>query len=284
MRRCAWIALLLLLATAAYGAKTVPHGSGSDINSAPHPKRIISLAPHVTELLYAVGAGASLVAVDASSDYPIAARQLPRIGDHARVNFERVLTLEPDLIVGWQSGNRISDIYRLRRMGFRVLLTDAQQLTDVPRLLRELGKVTGNAEKGERAARAFETRLSQLRTKYSATQPRRVFYQVWDQPLMTIGGRHWINDAIELCGGRNIFADLHTAAPLVSLESVVLRSPEIIISGSDAPDRRNIWQRFPGVPAVARVALVRIHADNLHRPTPRLLGGVESLCQIIRAS
>ncbi len=274
-------ALLLLMSQAAFATITVQDDSGRPITLKQTPQRIVSLAPHVTELLYAVGASAQLVGADAGSDYPIAAKHLPRIGDYSRVNFERVAALKPDLIIGWRSGNRAADIYRLKQMGIPVLLTDAHPLTDVARLLRLIGQTTGHVGEGERAAQEFEVSLSKLRARYATTPTRRVFYQVWDQPLMTVGGHHWINDAITLCGGRNIFADLQGAAPRVSLESVLTRAPEMIISGDDAPDRRSMWQRFPRLPAVQRRALIRMNVDALHRPTPRVLNGVETLCKEI---
>lgn len=264
--RIRWIvALGLLVSHAAHAAPKPP------------PQRIISLAPHVTELLYAVGAGKQLVGADVSSDYPAAAKQLPRIGDYSRVNFERIAALRPDLVIGWRSGNRAADIYRLGQMGIPVLLTDAHSLGDIAGLLRLIAQATDHVAEGEYAARAFEARLARLRM-HARTPPRQVFYQVWDQPLMTVGGRHWINDAIKLCGGRNIFADLSGAAPRVSLEAVLARAPEIIVSGDDAPDRRSMWQRFPRLPAIQRRALVRMDVDTLHRPTPRVLDGVEMLC------
>ena len=281
-----WIvAIWLLVSPPVFAAITVQDDQGHPITHQQMPQRIISLAPHVTELLYAVGAGAQLMGADAGSDYPAAAKQLPRIGDYSRVNFERIAILKPDLAIGWRSGNRAADIYRLKQMGIPVLLTDAHSLTDVARLLRLIGQTTGHANEGERSARAFEVRLSKLRVRYAPTPQRRVFYQVWDQPLMTVGGQHWINDALTLCGGRNIFADLTGAAPRVSLESVLTRAPEIIISGNDAPDRRGVWQRFPHLPAVKRGALMRMNVDALHRPTPRVLDGVERLCtEIARPS
>lgn len=277
--RVRWLGVfMLLMSQPTFAAITVQDDRGHPITLKQTPQRIVSLAPHVTELLYAVGASAQLVGTDAGSDYPAAAKNLPRIGDYSRVNFERIAALKPDLIIGWRSGNRAADIYRLRQMGISVLLTDAHRLTDVARLLRLMGQTTGHIQEGERTAREFEVRLTKLRARYAMTPPRRVFYQVWDQPLMTVGGQHWINDALTLCGGRNIFANLHGAAPRVSLESVLTRAPEMIISGDDAPDRRSMWQRFPRLPAVQRRALTRINADALHRPTPRVLNGVETLC------
>ena len=275
------VALVLLMSQAAFAAITLQDDTGRSITLAQPPQRIVSLAPHITELMYAVGASAQLVGADAGSDYPAAAKNLPRIGDYSRVNFERVAALKPDLIIGWRSGNRAADIYRLKQMGIPVLLTDAHPLSDVARLLRLMGQATGHVNASERAAKDFESRLIKLRARYASTPARRVFYQVWDQPLMTVGGHHWINDAISLCGGRNIFAELHGAAPRVSLESVLTRAPDIIISGDDAPDRRSMWQRFPRLPAVQHRALIRMNADSLHRPTPRVLDGVETLCKEI---
>lgn len=278
------VVLIMLMSQAAFAAITLQDDTGRSITLTYPAHRIISLAPHVTELIYAVGAGAQLVGADSASDFPASARNLPRIGDYSRVNFERVAGLKPDLVIGWASGNRAADIYKLRQMGIPVLLTDAHRLTDVARLLRMIGNVTAHPASAETTARAFEADLSKLRARYGSTPTRRVFYQVWDKPLMTIGGSHWINDAITLCGGRNIFADSKAASPVVSLEAVVARMPEMIISGSDAPDMRPMWRRFPRLPAVQRNALFRINADALHRPTPRLLDGVGALCDQIGAT
>lgn len=276
--------LILLMPQAVFAAITIQDDTGRSITLTYPARRIISLAPHVTELIYAVGAGAQLVGADSASDFPAAAKTLPRIGDYSRINFERVASLKPDLIIGWTSGNRAADIYKLRQMGIPVLLTDAHRLTDVARLLRVIGNATAQRATGEAAARAFEADLSKLRVRHRSASTRRVFYQIWDKPLMTIGGDHWINDAITLCGGRNIFADLKVASPIVSLEAVVARMPEMIISGSDAPDMRPMWRRFPHLPAVQHKALLRVNADALHRPTPRLLEGVGTLCDQIGAT
>ena len=275
------VALILLMSQSAFAATSFQDDTGRSITLTQPAQRIISLAPHVTELIYAVGAGAQLVGADSASDFPASAKSLPRIGDYSRVSFERVAALKSDLVIGWTSGNRAADIYKLRQMGIPVLLTDAHRLTDVARLLRLIGNVTAHPDAGETSARAFEAGLDKLRTRYRSTPARRVFYQVWDKPLMTIGGDHWINDAITLCGGRNIFADLKAASPIVSIEAVVTRMPEMIISGSDAPDMRPMWSRFARLPAVQRKALLRIDADTLHRPTPRLLDGVVVLCKQI---
>lgn len=245
------------------------------------PQRIISLTPHLTELLFAVGAGAQLAGVDSASDYPSAARALPRVGDYSRINFERVLALKPDLIIVWLGGNRAVDIHGLKRMGLPVLHTQATRLDDVARLLRLLGQASGHASEGNVAAQDYSARLAALQVRGGRKQTVKVFYQVWDRPLMTVGGTHWISDALLLCGARNVFADLRAAAPVVSREAVLRRAPDVVVSGSDAPAMQRQWQRFASLPAVKNQAFVKVDADLLHRPTPRLVAGVAALCAAV---
>jgi iron complex transport system substrate-binding protein len=281
--RCLSVCLCWLLAWSAQAAVIrVVDDAGQALEFTHPPQRIISLTPHLTELLFAVGAGSQVVGVDSASDYPPVARALPRIGDFSRVNFERILALKPDLVVVWLDGNRAVDIHGLKKMGLPVLQTRATRLDDVARLLRMLGHATGHGSQGEAAARDFSARLAALQVRNPNRPLLSVFYQVWDRPLMTVGGTHWISDALLLCGARNVFADLHGLSPVVSREAVLLRAPEVIVSGSDAPDMRAQWQIFSGLPAVKKQAFVRIDADRLHRPTPRLIEGVAALCNALK--
>jgi len=280
--RRGFLCLCLLLAASAQAATIhLRDDAGQTLEFSRPPQRIIALAPHLTELLFAVGAGAQVVGADGASDYPDAARALPRVGDYSRVNFERVLALKPDLVVVWVGGNRAADIHRLKRMGVPVLQTEATRLDDVARLLRLIGQASGHAGEGAAAARDFAARLAALRVKPGRKPPVRVFYQVWDRPLMTVGGTHWISDALTLCGARNVFADLHALSPVVSREAVLQREPDLIVSGSDAPDMRRAWERFSSLPAVKNQAFVRVDADRLHRLTPRLIEGVTELCTAV---
>lgn len=250
--------------------------------SAP-PQRIVSLAPHLTELLFAVGAGDQVVGVDSASDFPGKAHSLPRIGDYSRINFERIVALKPDLVLAWAGGNRAADLHGLKQLGVPVLLTRATALEDVARLLRLVGEASGHAEAGHERARDVEKRLAALRASVVQRQPPlKVFYQIWDRPLMTIGGTHWISDALALCGARNIFDDLRGLSPVVSREAVLQRAPALIVSGNDVPGLRRSWQTFTQVPAVKNQAFIQIDADLLHRPTPRLVDGVAALCAAIR--
>lgn len=282
MIRCFVFCLCLLLAAPTQAASIrLVDDAGQTLEFTRPPQRIISLTPHLTELLFAVGAGAQLVGVDSASDYPQAALALPRVGDYSRINFERILALKPDLVIVWVGGNRAADIHGLKKMGFPVLHTQATRLDDVARLLRLIGQASGHAAAGEAAARDFSARLAALHGRSARRAPVSVFYQVWDRPLMTIGGTHWISDALRMCGARNVFADLGGLSPVVSREAVLRRAPALIVSGSDAPDMRRQWQHFGSLPAVKNQAFVRVDADRLHRPTPRLIEGVAELCAVV---
>lgn len=281
IRRLVFCLCLLLFVTVQAAPIRLVDDAGQTIEFDRTPQRIISLTPHLTELLFAVGAGSQVVGVDSASDYPQAAQALPRIGDYSRINFERILALKPDLVIVWVGGNRAADIHGLKEMGLPVLHTQATRLDDVARLLRLVGRVSGHAGEGEAAARDYSSRLAELRQRHAHAEAVPIFYQVWDRPLMTIGGTHWISDALAVCGARNVFAELHALSPVVSRESVLQRAPELIVSGSDAPDVRRQWQRFTSLPAVKNQAFARVDADRLHRPTPRLIEGVAELCAAV---
>lgn len=283
IRRLVFWAVLLLAVPAQAADLRVVDDIGQTLVFSQPPQRIISLTPHLTELLFAVGAQSQIAGVDGASDYPPEARALPRVGDYSRIHFERVLALKPDLVIVWVGGNRPIDIHGLQKMGLPVLHTQATRLDDVPRLLRLIGRVSGHAREGEQAAQAFAYSLDTLKAKQGRSPPVKVFYQVWDRPLITVGGTHWISDALEVCGARNVFSDLRGLSPTVSREAVLQRAPELIVSGSDAPDVRRQWQRFASLPAVRQQAFVRVNADRLHRPSPRLIEGVASLCEALAA-
>lgn len=278
IRRIVCVLCGLLAVPAHAAAIRVIDDAGRTLELASAPQRIVSLAPHLTELLFAAGAGGQVVATDSASDYPAAAVRLPRVGDFSRVSFERVLALKPDLVVVWLGGNRPADIHALNALGLPVLHTRATRLDDVGRLLRLLGHASGHAAAAERAAQDFAVRLDGLQRRPAGGRSVPVFYQLWDRPLMTVGGTHWISDALAHCGGRNIFADLRALAPVVSREAVLKRTPRLVVSGTDAPDPRAQWQRYAALPATKNRAFVRIDADRLHRLTPRLADGVAGLC------
>lgn len=242
--------------------------------------RIVSLAPNITEVVYAAGAGNKLVATVDFSDHPAAARKLPRVGSYARVDVEAVAALRPDLVLAWDSGNPPAAVAQLRKLGIPVFVTEPKALDDVARDLERYGALAGTSA-GVRAAQAFRKRMATLQQEYAARKPVRVFYQVWDEPLMTVNGKQIISDVIRLCGGVNVFANLPALAPTVSTEAVLTENPDVIIAGGMG--ERNAawlepWKKWPRLKATARGNLFFIDPNLLQRHTPRLLDGAEALC------
>lgn len=280
MRR-ALAGVLLVCATQAFAVNAVD-ALGHTIALDQPARRIISLAPHITELLFAAGAGGSVVGADAWSDYPPAARDIARIGDSSRIDLERVLSLKPDLVVAWGSGNPRADIAHLQRLGLPVFVSEPRRLQDIADDMRKLGHLTGADVAAEAAARAFELRLAALRVMYAGQRPVRVFYQIAAQPLMTINGQHMISALLELCGGRNVFAALSPLASAVAEEAVLGADPEVIIAGTweGEPDTAfATWKRWPRMTAVHSGHLFTVPADDMHRATPRILDGAENVCK-----
>lgn len=276
--------LLLASAAQAWAVESVDI-LGDDIQLAQPAQRIISLAPHITELLFAAGVGARIVGADAWSDYPPAARGIARIGDSSRIDLERVLALKPDLVVAWDSGNPRADTAQLRRLGVPVFISEPRHLQDIADDLRKLGHLAGADASADAAARAFEVRVDALRTQYADRRPLRVFYQISAQPLMTVNGTHLISALLTLCGGRNIFADLAPLAPAVATEAVLGADPDVIIAGTwqDEPDTAfDTWKHWPQMSAVHRGRLYTVPADELHRATPRVLDGAQKVCTLLQ--
>lgn len=243
--------------------------------------RIVSLSPHLTELAYAAGAGDKLVAVARYSDYPPAARSLPQVGDASLVDRERVLALEPDLVLAWKSGNSPADVASLERLGLHVHVSEAARLDDVPRLLRAIGELAGTAQTAERRAAEFEREIGRLRERYAARPPLRVFYQIWDRPLLTVNGKHIISDVLSLCGGVNVFARAALLTPSVSLEALLAAHPDVIVGGSSAssPEELAAQWRMQPVAALGRLPVIAVPPDLIQRQTPRLAEGAALICR-----
>lgn len=255
---------------------------GREVRLAAPAQRIVSLAPHITELLYAAGAGAALVGAVEFSDYPPEALSLPRVGGHDRFDVERILALRPDLVVAWKSSTGGSAVERIRELGIPVFLSEPRRLGDIPEDLLRLGRLAGTEAEARRAAERFRSRLQTLRERYAGAAPVRVFYQIWHQPLMTVNGDHLISDVIRLCGGVNVFADLPVLAPQVNVEAVLAADPEVIIAGGlavERPEWREAWRTWSSLAAVRDDHLYFIHPDLIQRHTPRVLEGAEQLCE-----
>ena len=250
--------------------------------SLPSPAmRIISLAPSLTEILYAAGAGTKIVGVVEFSDFPRDARNLPIVGRHDSLDLEALLALQPDLVLAWQSGNPRAEINRLRELGLKVYVAEPRDLGAVASHLDRVGALAGTSDIASRASANYRRKLRDLRTRFSQRKPVRTFYQVWNRPLITVGGRELINDMISVCGGSNIFGELSRIAPKVSVESVLSRDPQVIIaSGMDQgrPEWLNSWRDWTNLSAVKEDKLFFIPPDLMQRYTPRALDGAQRLC------
>ncbi|CAB1367818.1 cobalamin-binding protein [Denitratisoma oestradiolicum] len=279
--RLAPLLLALVLALPAQAEISVADDSGRTVRLATPARRIVSLAPHVAELIYAAGAGDRLVGTVQFSTYPEAARRLPQVGGYSRFDLEAILALKPDLVIGWQSGNPAEQIARMQSLGLPLFLTQPDRIDDVARNLEQIGTLAGTEATARAAAAHYRARHKALAARYSARPPVRVFYQVWKTPLMTVGGRQIISDVLTLCGGRNVFADLTALAPTVNEEAVLAADPEVIIaSGMDQarPEWVDDWRRWPTMTAVARGNLFHVPPELIQRHTPRLLDGAEQVC------
>lgn len=253
----------------------------------PAPARIVTLAPHLAELVHAAGAGDRLVGTVEFSDYPEAVLALPRVGDAFRVDLEALAGLRPDLVLYWPSGNARELPGRLAQLGYRAVGLEPDGLDSIAAQIRLIGALAGTEAVAQAAAAALTGELSRLRAAHAQARPVRVFYQVAARPLLTVNGRHIISDAIISCGGVNVFADLPELTPAVSVEAVLAEWPQAIVATwypvpDEAPPPATVvladWLRWPSVPAVAEGQLVAINADLLSRPTPRMLEGVAALC------
>ncbi|MGS0693528.1 cobalamin-binding protein [Shewanella sp. 0m-4] len=242
-------------------------------------KRIVALSPHSVEMLYAIGAGESIVATTEHADFPNAALQIPRIGGYYGIQIERLLELEPDLVVVWGSGNKAEDITRIKELGFQVFDSNPSTLEAVADELVSLGELTGHQAKAAKVAADYRQQLSLLRSENSAKSEVSVFYQLWSTPLMTVAKNSWIQQIISVCHGKNVFVDAANDYPQVSLETVVLKQPEVILQSQDEGNIIGVdWNAWAEIPAVKNKHIYQLNADLLHRAAPRALLGVEALC------
>ena len=247
--------------------------------------RIVSLAPNLTELAFAAGAGSRVVGTVEFSDEPEAARKIPRVGDAFRVDVERILAMKPDLVLAWASGTPKPTIDRLRALGLDVREFATQRLIDVPRVVRELGKLAGSQAIADAEAQRFEREIGALRAAHEQRRPIRVFLQVSTRPLFTVNGSQLMSELIQLCGGRNVFADLNQLAPQITLESVIARNPEVIVSTDDGdPHALDEWRKWPQLHAVRTNNLYTLPANDLTRATTRLTLGAAQLCKVLETA
>ena len=275
---------LLLFCGLTQAAVSVPDDAGQTVTLPRPATRILALAPHVAELLYAAGAGDQVIASVEFANYPEAARKLPRVGSYSAFDLERIAALKPDLAVVWGSGNPAGQVAQVRRLGIPVFVSEPQQLDDIPQSLRRLGQLAGTTAVAEQAAHDFVQRRDALARRHAGKRPVTVFYEIWNQPLMTVGGSHLIGAALALCSGRNAFASIAQPAATVALEAVLRADPEVIVAsgmGEERPDWLEDWRRWSQLAAVKRNNLFFVPPDLLQRHTPRILDGTERLCDAL---
>ncbi|CAN7510898.1 cobalamin-binding protein [Massilia sp. LjRoot122] len=279
------VAALLALATAGAGAAvTVVDDAGRRVTVQQPARRVISMAPHATELLFAAGGGARVVGAMNYSDYPEAAKTIPLVGSNSVIDMERVLALKPDLVVVWHSGNTARQIAQIESLGVPVFHSEPRRLAQVADNIERLGQLLGTGPAASSAAGALRGKLAGLEARYGGRSPVSVFYQIWDQPLYTLNDAQIASDAIRVCGGRNVFGGLKVVAPEVSLEAVLAADPEAIMAGKrydPANPGLKLWEPYKSMTAVKRGNLLTVNGELLTRPGPRAVDGAALLCEAL---
>ncbi|MDB5991585.1 MAG: putative Cobalamin binding protein BtuF [Herbaspirillum sp.] len=289
------LTLLLTLTMQPATAIEVRDDAGNSITLSAPAQRIVTLAPHATELVFAAGAGERIVGTVSYSDYPAAARSIPRIGSNSQIDIERLIALKPDLLVVWLHGNATRQLEKLRSLGIPLFYSEPQHLSDIPDAVERLGRLAGTETQARASAAALRAQLAALSAQYRARPPVRLFYQVWPHPLYTLNGKHIVSDAIRLCGGVNIFANLSATAPIVGVEAVLLENPEVVISGDlkrknedgnedEKEGELALWRTYPALLAVQRDNLFALDGDLLSRPGPRMIEGTAALCKSLETA
>ncbi|GGI77728.1 cobalamin-binding protein [Shewanella gelidii] len=260
-------------------------GCGSATAEGVPAKRVVALSPHSVEMLFAIGAGDTIVATTEHADYPQAAKHIDRIGGYHGIQIERIIELNPDLIVIWDSGNKAEDIQKLRQLGFQLYGSDPHTLAAVADDLLNLGELTGHRQQAELVAADYLQQLQALRATNQQKAEVSVFYQLWSTPLMTVAKDSWIQQIIDVCHGKNVFENADTDYPQISVENVLVRQPQVILQTQDKGNANGVdWSRWPEIPAVVDNQIYQLNADLLHRAAPRALLGIQSVCDVLDQS
>lgn len=281
--------LLLVLAVlwpALSSAITLQDDAGNAVTLQQPAQRIVALAPHITEVLFSAGAGDKVVGTVSYSDFPEAAKRIPLVGSYNQVNFEQILALRPDIIVAWQSGNNSETLEKLATLNLPVYLSEPKDLQTIGRNIRQMGIIAGTEAAANTAADSFEARRVALQERNAGKPVLSIFYQVWEEPLYTLGGGHFSRDMFQLCGGRNIFADLEDPSPIITVEAVVTRNPQVMLSGGhhgkrSFDDWRGKWISWNSIDAVRNQQMFLVDQDIYTRSSPRAIQGAEDLCKVL---
>lgn len=256
---------------------------GNQAPLSPPAQRIVTLVPHAAELLFSIGAGDTLVGAVEYTDFPEAAQQIPQVGNYAGLNIEAIVALQPDVIIYWPEGNPARDIERLKQLKMPLFASDPNTFVEIADDIKRFGALTGHGDSSEKVATEFLKKVDELRRANQGKQRVRVFYQVWNQPLLSQNGDTFISRVINLCGGDNIFADLPIKSPQISIEAVLSADPDIILAGANEgqrPEWLDAWQQYDDLSAVKNKQLKTVDADVIHRPTLRLLKAATQVCTV----
>jgi len=282
MKRSIIFAGVVLLAAGvqAQAAVSVKDDAGATVTVAKPAQRVISLAPHVTELLFAAGGGSHVVGVVSYSDFPPEAKKIPEIGSNREVDLERITAMKPDLIIVWRHGSSERQIDMLQKLGIPMFHSEPQKLEDIADNVQKLGQLMGTDAVAGPAAASLRSQIASLRSRYAKRPVVRSFYQVWDKPLYTLNGRHIVSDALRLCGGENIFDKLPVTAPVVSIEAVLQENPEAIFATAEKNyGGVSLWKPYGTLTAVRNDNLFTIDGNLLNRAGPRMIAGAAQLCE-----
>ena len=271
-----------LFAGVAQAAISVKDDGGNTVTLSKPAQRIISLAPHATELIFAAGGGDRIVGTVGYSDYPATALKIPRVGSHQQIDVERIIALKPDLLVVWLHGNSERQLEHVRKLGIPFYFSEPKKLTDIPTSIERLGMLMGTEQQANKVAAAERTELARLTEQYRNRPTVRMFYQVWGKPVYTLNGGNIMSDVIRLCGGENVFANLAIPAPVVTTEAVLLENPEVMMTGDRQAEKSGgleIWKQYKNLLAVKNDNLFSVDADLVNRAGPRLIEGAAVVCE-----
>ncbi|WP_426204741.1 cobalamin-binding protein [Pseudomonas sp. TWP3-1] len=263
MRRL-WLAVLLLAASSPTLAAL----------------RVVSLAPSLSEIVVELDSADLLVGVLDAGERPAALKGLPSVGRYGQLDIERLLSLQPDLLLLWPGSVGPAQRDQLQRLRIPTFVAEPHSFEQLTAQIEAIAVQIDRPERGVQRAAQLRQKLDELRQRYRRETPLRVFYQVWDKPLYTVGGGQIISDALEVCGARNIFADLSLPAPQVSIEAVLQRDPEVILASDQA--QLDAWKAWPQVAAVRQGQLLMITDKGLERPSGQMIDATAKLCHLIQ--
>jgi len=277
------LVLLLGLFHSAHSEISVVDDGAHTVRLTTAAKRVVSLAPHITELLYAAGAGHTVVGVSAWSDYPAEAKKLTIVADGSRLDLERIIDLQPDLVIAWKSGSNVHQIKRLKKLGLTIFESEPRSFDDIARSLERFAKITGSSD-GTHAAKTFRENHERLKQRYARKKSISVFYQIWPSPLMTLNDKHLVAEMFQLCGAVNVFGKLAPLTPSVSAEAVAKANPDAILMTDPESSGLDRWRALPTLKATRFDNLFSVNGTLVNRAGPRALEGATQLCEKIETA